>query len=484
MTLDTSISSAVYHSLIDGTQIPGACGTRDVVDPASGIAFSTISISSIEQCLEAVDAAARAQQEWAALPSRVRSRILLTAFELMHRDLEILARLITRENGKALADARAEAIYAAEFFRWFSEEAVRVRGDQRASPSGENWISISHEPIGVALLITPWNFPAAMATRKIAPALAAGCAVVLKPATETPLSALFVADLLHEAGVPGGVVNVVVTSPAGPAVHAMLGDKRVRAVSFTGSTEVGQIVLREAATNIVKASMELGGNAPFLVLDDADLDEAVEGFMLAKFRNGGAACTAANRILVQDGIADQFIERITERVKRLQFGDGLANGTEIGPMVSRAERDRVASLVDRAVASGARLLAGGSIPDDPGFFYEPTLLDGVLPDSEIAQTEIFGPVAIVTRFHSIDDGLAIANATDAGLASYVYTRGLKSGLATSRRLESGMVALNRGLVSDPAAPFGGTKHSGLGREGSSDGILEFMETKYVAIPYD
>jgi succinate-semialdehyde dehydrogenase/glutarate-semialdehyde dehydrogenase len=337
--------------------------------------------------------------------------------------------------------------------------------------------------VGVALLITPWNFPAAMATRKIAPALAAGCAVVLKPATETPLAALFVAHLLEEAGVPAGVVNVVVATPAGPAVNAMLEDRRVRAVSFTGSTEVGKLLLREAAGNVAKPSMELGGNAPFLVLDDADLDEAVEGLMLAKFRNGGAACTAANRILVQSGVADAFVERITARIEALRMGDGSADGTEIGPMVSRKERDRVAALVDAAVAAGAKVVTGGDVPDREGFFYTPTLLDGVLPDSDIAETEIFGPVAVVIRFDEVDQGIAWANATDAGLVSYVFTQGLESGVSVSRRLESGMVGLNRGLVSDPAAPFGGSKQSGLGREGASDGLLEFMEPKYIAMPY-
>jgi succinate-semialdehyde dehydrogenase/glutarate-semialdehyde dehydrogenase len=481
--MPSTAAPAIYHSYVDGAWTPGSNGTIDVVDPATDTTLAHVSVASLEQCREAVDAAARAQGDWAVRSPRDRAQILMTAYELMRRDEELLARLITMENGKALVDARGEANYAAEFFRWFAEEAVRVPGDLRCSPSGQNWIAVSHEPVGVALLITPWNFPAAMATRKIAPALAAGCAVVLKPATETPLAALFVAHLLEEAGVPAGVVNVVVATPAGPAVNAMLEDRRVRAVSFTGSTEVGKLLLREAAGNVAKPSMELGGNAPFLVLDDADLDEAVEGLMLAKFRNGGAACTAANRILVQSGVADAFVERITARIEALRMGDGSADGTEIGPMVSRKERDRVAALVDAAVRAGAKVVTGGDVPDREGFFYTPTLLDGVLPDSDIAETEIFGPVAVVIRFDEVDQGIAWANATDAGLVSYVFTQGLESGVSVSRRLESGMVGLNRGLVSDPAAPFGGSKQSGLGREGASDGLLEFMEPKYIAMPY-
>ncbi|WP_238154706.1 NAD-dependent succinate-semialdehyde dehydrogenase [Ornithinimicrobium sufpigmenti] len=479
----TATSTPTHHSIIGGAHVEGEGGTRAVIDPSREVPIAEVSLASIDQCRASVDTAARAQSDWAALPSRARSEILSRAYNLMVRDQEKLAELISMENGKALSDARGEAAYAAEFFRWFAEEAVRVRGDLRPSPSGHNWIAVSHEPIGVALLITPWNFPAAMATRKIAPALAAGCSVILKPATETPLAALFVAELLAEAGVPDGVVNVIVTSPAGPAVAAMLADRRVRAVSFTGSTEVGMVLLREAAGNVAKPSMELGGNAPFIVLDDADLDEAVEGFMLAKFRNGGSACTAANRIFVQSGVADEFVERITRRVEQLKVGPGLKDGTDIGAMVSRTERDRVAELVDQAVAEGATIRTGGTIPDGEGFFYTPTVLENVRPDSTIAQTEIFGPVAPIIRFDNVDEALAWANNTDAGLVAYVYTQGLTSGLVVSRRLEAGMVGLNRGLVSDPGAPFGGSKHSGLGREGSHDGILEFMETKYLATPY-
>lgn len=480
---EASETTLHQHSYVDGGWVLGEQAIRRVVNPADGRVLTEVSVSSVEQCVDAVAAAGAAQRQWADRPARERSQILTRAYELMCRDEEQLARLITLENGKALADARGEAKYAAEFFRWFAEECVRVPGDLRRSPAGHTWIMVSHEPVGVCLLITPWNFPAAMATRKIAPALAAGCAVVLKPAMETPLSALFIVRLLEEAGVPPGVVNVVLPSPAAPAVNAMLADARVRAVSFTGSTEVGHLLLAESAKRVTKSSMELGGNAPFIVLDDADLDDAVEGFMLAKFRNGGAACTAANRIFVHSGIADEFVARICERIARLRVGPGLDEGTEIGPMVSRSERDRVAALVTAASQDGAQVVLGGQTPERDGFYYQPTVLDHVAASSEIARTEIFGPVAAIIRFDEVDQVVDQANDTEAGLISYVYTHGLERGMSVSRRLASGMVGLNRGLVSDPAAPFGGSKQSGLGREGSHEGMLEFMETKYVATPY-
>jgi succinate-semialdehyde dehydrogenase / glutarate-semialdehyde dehydrogenase len=482
-TSHADFASRTGHAHIGGRWVPGEGGERQVLNPADGTVLTKVTVSSVAQCLDAVEAAARAQEAWAARPARDRAEILRRAYELMCRDEEELARLITLENGKSLTDARGETRYAAEFFRWFAEEAVRVPGDLKRSPAGQNWIMVSHEPVGVALLITPWNFPAAMATRKIAPALAAGCAVVLKPAMETPLAALFVAALLEEAGVPAGVVNVVLPTPAGAAVNAMLADTRVRAVSFTGSTEVGRLLLEQTAKSVAKSSMELGGNAPFIVLEDADLDAAVDGFMLAKFRNGGAACTAANRIFVADSIADDFVARISERVSALRVGDGLDAGTEVGPMVSVAERDRVAALVAEAVRDGARVVSARPAPAGSGFYYPPTVLDEVAATSEIARTEIFGPVAAVIRFADLEEVIGLANDSEAGLVSYVYTESLERGLMVSRRLASGMVGLNRGLVSDPAAPFGGSKQSGLGREGSHEGMLEFMETKYVAVPY-
>jgi succinate-semialdehyde dehydrogenase/glutarate-semialdehyde dehydrogenase len=477
------LASGQVFSLVAGQWLPGTGGGRPVLDPATGEALAEVATLTDAECDAAVEAAALAQPAWAARPARERAELLRRVHEVLVAEQEDLARLITLENGKSLTDARGEAAYAAEFFRWFAEEAVRTPGDMRRSPSGRNWILVSHEPVGVALLVTPWNFPAAMATRKIAPALAAGCAVVLKPAMETPLAALYVADVIREVGIPDGVVNVVLPARTGPSVSRMMADPRVRAVSFTGSTEVGKILLEQAAHSVMRSSMELGGNAPFVVLDDADLDAAVEGFMLAKFRNGGSACTAANRILVQDAVADDFVARIGERIAALRYGPGLDEDVEIGALVSTVERDRVAGLVDRAVAGGAELLVGGVTPDGPGCFYPPTLLDRVPADSELAATEIFGPVAAVTRFATLEEGLALANDSAAGLISYVYTAGLERALAVSRRLESGMVGLNCGLVSDPAAPFGGTKESGLGREGAYEGMLEFMETKYVATPY-
>ncbi len=467
---------------LDGRWVAGDQERRPVVDPATGEPFSEVGVTSIGQCIEAVDAASAALVGWSLTPPRERAEILRRAFELMSGRVDQLAELIVRENGKVLADAQAEVRYAAEFFRWFAEEAVRIPGDMRRSPAGHNWIMVSHEPVGVSLLVTPWNFPAAMATRKIGPALAAGCTVVLKPAMETPLTALAVADLLQEAGVPAGVVNVVTPSPAGPAVAAMLADRRVRALSFTGSTEVGRLLLGAAAGNVVRSSMELGGNAPFIVLDDADLDAAVDGFMVAKMRNGGAACTAANRVLVQRGVADEFAERIVARMTSLTVGPGLDPANQVGPLVNQVEQERVRDLVAATQQQGARVHASGSHPD-LGYFCPPTVLTGVSADAPILTQEIFGPVAPVVVFDTVDEGIAIANDTDAGLIAYLFTEGLDRGLSVSRRLESGMVGLNRGLVSDPAAPFGGVKHSGIGREGAHEGILEFLETKYVAVPF-
>jgi succinate-semialdehyde dehydrogenase/glutarate-semialdehyde dehydrogenase len=468
--------------VVDGRWVVGDQEHRSVFNPATGEPICDVSVMSVGQCLTAVDAASAAQAGWALTPARERAEVLRRAFELMTERADQLAELIVLENGKVLTDAQAEVRYAAEFFRWFAEEAVRIPGDMRRSPAGHNWIMVSHEPVGVCLLVTPWNFPAAMATRKIAPALAAGCTVVLKPAMETPLTALAVADLLHEAGVPAGVVNVVTPSPAGPAVNAMLADRRVRAVSFTGSTEVGRLLLAAAAGNVVRSSMELGGNAPFLVLDDADLDAAVDGLMVAKMRNGGAACTAANRILVQRGVADEFIQRTIDRMTSLTVGDGLNPSSQVGPLVNQVEQRRVLDLVATARQQGATSHSAGTQPD-AGFFYPPTVLTGVAPDAAVLRTEIFGPVAPIVVFDSVDEAIAIANDTDAGLVAYLYTEGLDRGLSVSRRLEAGMVGLNRGLVSDPAAPFGGVKHSGIGREGAHEGILEFLEAKYVAVPF-
>jgi succinate-semialdehyde dehydrogenase/glutarate-semialdehyde dehydrogenase len=402
----------------------------------------------------------------------------------MVAEAETFARLIVRENGKALRDARSEVAYAAEFFRWFAEEAVRVPGDMRRSPNGQNWIMVTEEPAGVALLVTPWNYPAAMATRKIAPALAAGCTAVLKPAAETPLTALALADLLERAGLPPGVLNVVCTRRSGPIVDRALHDPRIRVLSFTGSTEVGRVLLAAAADNVVRASMELGGNAPFVVLEDADVAQAVEGLMSAKLRNGGSACTAANRIYVADAVADDFIAEFSARMSAVRSGNGLDEDVELGPLVNAATRDKVAALVEGAVAQGAQVSAGGGTGGLAGYHYQATVLTDVKPDADILRTEIFGPVAPIVRFSSTEQAIALANDSEFGLIAYLYTRDLDRGLSVSRRLRAGMVGLNRGVVSDPAAPFGGVKQSGIGREGAAEGIREFMDMKYTAIPYN
>jgi succinate-semialdehyde dehydrogenase/glutarate-semialdehyde dehydrogenase len=398
----------------------------------------------------------------------------------MIAEQEDLARTITLEMGKVLSDARAEVAYAAEFFRWFSEEAVRIDGDYRRAPSGSNWLLVSRQPVGVALLATPWNFPAAMATRKIGPALAAGCTVVLKPAHDTPLTALAIADILRRAGVPNGVVNVVVADPPGPAVEAMLNSGKVRKLSFTGSTRVGSLLLAQAAQRVINCSMELGGNAPLIVCADADIDVAVDGAMLAKMRNGGAACTAANRFYVHDHVLSEFTDKFTARMAALQLGDGLDPATTLGPLVSRAQQQRVADAVAGAVSRGAKVLCGGSASTEPAFGYQATVLANVLPNDEILQDEIFGPVAALVSYSDEQEMLSLANNVEHGLVGYVFTRDAARGMRIAEALETGMVGFNRGLVSDPSAPFGGVKASGIGREGGHDGLLAFLETKYVA----
>jgi succinate-semialdehyde dehydrogenase / glutarate-semialdehyde dehydrogenase len=391
-----------------------------------------------------------------------------------------LAELISLENGKALSDAKGEIAYAAEFFRWYSEEAVRVLGSVQTAPSGTNRIVVLRQPIGVAVLVTPWNFPAAMATRKIGPALAAGCTTVLKPASDTPLTALAIGDLLHEAGVPAGVVNILPARRSGAVVAAMLAKPAVRKLSFTGSTEVGRTLLHSAADTVLSTSMELGGNAPFLVMADADVEKAIDGAMLAKMRNGGEACTAANRFYVHESVADEFVARLADRMLALRVGAGGEKSTQLGPMINSAAVDTLQSLVSDAVIKGAEVRTGGHPIDGPGCFYAATVLDQTPPSAQILREEIFGPIAPVVRFSDSDDVVALANQTEYGLAAYVYTRDLALGLRLSEQLEFGMVGLNRGLVSDPAAPFGGVKQSGLGREGGHEGLLEYTEQKYIA----
>ena len=452
----------------------------EVLNPATGLAIGTVDNASISDCLHAVDQAHEAFVQWKNTAPRVRAEILRKAFDIMIAEQEELARTITLEMGQVLSDARAEVAYAAEFFRWFSEEAVRIDGDYRRAPNGSNWLLVSRQPVGVALLATPWNFPAAMATRKIGPALAAGCTVVLKPAHETPLTALAIVDILRRAGVPDGVVNIVVADPPGPAVEAMLNSGKVRKLSFTGSTRVGSLLLAQAAQRVINCSMELGGNAPLIVCADADIDVAVDGAMLAKMRNGGAACTAANRFYVHDHVLSEFTEKFTTRMAALQLGDGLDPATTLGPLVSRAQQQRVAGAVAGAVSRGAKVLCGGSASTEPAFGYQATVLAEVSPHDEILQDEIFGPVAALVSYSDEQEMLSLANHVEHGLVGYVFTRDAARGMRIAEALETGMVGFNRGLVSDPSAPFGGVKASGIGREGGHDGLLAFLETKYVA----
>src|SRR5215471_3722334 len=426
--------SAPTGLLIGGQWAAGRAGSLPVIDPATEDPIADVANATPEDALEAVGAAAQALPGWAATPPRVRGECLRRAYELMISDTESLAKLMVMENGKALKDAKAEITYAAEFFRWFAEEAVRIDGLMTRAPGGANRILVQHQPVGVSVLVTPWNFPAAMATRKIGPALAAGCTVVLKPAKETPLSALAVAAILTEAGVPDGVVNVLPTQKPGPLVAAMLADPRVRKLSFTGSTEVGRSLLTTAAQTVTNCSMELGGNAPFLVFDDADLDAAIDGAFLAKMRNGGEACTAANRFYVHDAVADEFTSRFADRLSKLAVGPGLEEGIDLGPLVNEDTRSKVASLVESATAGGARAVTGGRAPDRRGFFYLPTVLGDVPPDAPILGTEIFGPVAPVVRFRDEADVIRWANDTEYGLVSYLYTADLRRALRVSEAL--------------------------------------------------
>jgi succinate-semialdehyde dehydrogenase/glutarate-semialdehyde dehydrogenase len=470
--------------LIGNDWVESATGRRiDILDPSTGKTLTQVADCGVDEGTAAVDAASAAAAEWTATAPRKRADILLACFHAMMAEQEWLARLISLENGKALSDARGEVAYAAEFFRWYAEEAVRINGELSISPSGANRILVQYQPIGVALLITPWNFPAAMATRKIAPALAAGCTCILKPAEETPLTALAIAEIMRRAGVPAGVINVLNTSDPGPVCSRILHDPRVRKLSFTGSTDVGRILLREAADTVISSSMELGGNAPFLVLNDADLDAAIEGAMIAKMRNAGEACTAANRFYVQRGIHNRFVERLVERMSAMKVGPGLDASTQCGAMINRDSIDKIERLVADAVARGGDVRTGGTTPEGSGFFYPPTVIANVQPGSEILKTEVFGPVAAVMPFDDPEEAIALANASEYGLAAYVYSENLKQALQIADRLECGMIAVNRGLVSDAAAPFGGVKQSGLGREGSHHGLIEYCEAKYIAVSW-
>ncbi len=466
---------------INGEWREGAEGQRfDVMNPATEEVLASVASAEIADAKDALDAAEAAFADWKARTPRQRGEVLRKAYDLMAARLPEFARLITLENGKAGNDAMGEATYAAEFFRWFSEEAVRGDGLITHAPASGARIVVQHRPAGIAVLITPWNYPAAMGTRKIAPALAAGCPVIIKPASETPLTMLALMPLLEEAGVPKGLVNVLPSKKTGAMVDHLLHDPRVRVVSFTGSTGVGRKLLHAAADQVLKPAMELGGNAPLIVFDDADMDVAIAGAMQAKMRNLGEACTAANRIYVHEKVADAFTEKFTAAMAKLKVGDGTEDGVDVGPLVNADTRDKVAHFVEDAVAKGAKLHLGGKAPEGKGFFYMPTVLSNVPENAECVVDEIFGPVAAIQTFSDQEDVIRRANDTEYGLVAYVFTEDMKRGLQVCERLEYGMVGLNRGLVSDPAAPFGGVKQSGLGREGGHEGMLEFMETQYIS----
>src|SRR3954470_12351108 len=456
-------------------------GRFDVIDPATERTIASVASASVDDAKAAVDAASDAFEGWAGRKPRERAEILRKAFELIVKDAERFAKLITLENGKALSDSRGEVLYSAEFFRWYAEEAVRNIGQVSTAPASGARILVHHKPAGVAVLVTPWNFPAAMATRKIGPALAAGCPVVLKPASDTPLTMLALMPIMEEAGVPPGVINVIPSRSSGKVVSAMLHDQRVRVVSFTGSTEVGRKLLHEAADNIVKPAMELGGNAPFIVFEDADIDAAIDGAMIAKMRNMGEACTAANRFYVHEKVHDEFAKKLTAKMGSLKMGNGLDDGVSLGPLVNKEGLDKVVELVDDAVGKGPKVLTGGKAQGGKGFFYPATVLTEVPDGAKMLNEEIFGPVAAIQKFKSEDEAIRRANDTEYGLVAYLYTKDLSRGMRVSEKLDFGMIGLNRGLVSDPAAPFGGMKQSGIGREGAHEGMMEFLETQYVSV---
>ena len=484
MISETELLAKVPTKLfIGGEWVDSTSGRAiDVHDPATGSVLLTIADASPADGISALDAAVAVAESWAATAPRVRGELLRAAWELLMERADEFALLMTLEMGKPLAEARGEVNYGGEFLRWFSEEAPRIAGRYGSNPEGTGRMIVTQRPVGPSFFITPWNFPLAMATRKIAPALAAGCTVVIKPAELTPLTTLHFARLLEEAGLPAGVVNVLTTSTSGAVSEPIIRDRRLRKLSFTGSTEVGRKLLVQASENVLRTSMELGGNAPFLVFEDADLDKAVDGAILAKFRNIGQACTAANRFLVHQSVAEEFARRVTERVTAMKVGRGTEEGVAIGPLINADAVLKASMLVGNAVSRGARVLAGGSAIEGPGTFYEPTVVTGVVPGSDILREEIFGPVLAIATFTDEADAVRQANATEFGLVSYAYTRDLARGQRLIESLETGMMGLNVGVVSNAAAPFGGVKQSGLGREGGPEGIHEYLETKYVLTP--
>ena len=482
--MSTSFDSSELRTdlFIDGGWQKAASGaTFPVENPATHEVIAHVANGGVDEALAAIEAAGRAQVAWAKSTPRERADILRRAFELVISNTDRLAAIMTAEMGKPLAEAKGEVAYGAEMLRWFSEEAVRIGGDHATSVDGNTRIMITKEPVGPCVLVTPWNFPLAMGARKIAPAVAAGCTMVFKPAELTPLTSLALVQIFREAGLPDGVLNVVTTSSASTVVGTWMGSGIARKVSFTGSTEVGKILLRQAADNVMRSSMELGGNAPFIVLADADVEKAVDGAMKAKMRNMGEACTAANRFYVHRSVVAEFGEKFAKKISELQVGNGAQAGTDVGPLIEQKGLDKVENLVADAIAKGARVLTGGHRPEGPGYFYTPTVLTDVPVNAELMSTEIFGPVAAITPFDSEDEVLRLANDTEWGLVGYVFTENMDKALRFSAELEVGMVGLNTGLVSNPAAPFGGVKQSGLGREGGKIGIEEFLETKYTAI---
>jgi len=483
---EAALLADLPHGLfINGEWVPATGGaTFEVLDPATGAVLAKVADASPEDGIRALDAAVAAQAEWAATAPRVRSDILRKAFDLVRERTEELALLMTLEMGKPLAEARGEVAYGGEFLRWFSEEAVRISGRYGSNPEGTGRMVVSQRPVGPSFFITPWNFPLAMATRKIAPALAAGCTVVVKPAELTPLTTLRFVEILHEAGVPAGVVNVITTTHSADVSSPIISDPRLRKLSFTGSTQVGRTLIAQSAERILRVSMELGGNAPFVVFDDADLDKAVDGAMLAKFRNIGEACTAANRFIVHEAVAEEFTKRVTERVASMKIGRGTEDGVQIGPLINDKAVAKAHELVTDAVARGAVVTTGGSAVEGAGTFYSPTVLSGVTAGSDILSQEIFGPVLAIATFSDEDEAVRLANDTEFGLVSYVFTSDLARGHRMIDRMETGMMGLNVGVVSNAAAPFGGVKQSGLGREGGAEGIHEFLSVKYTLIPND
>lgn len=480
---ETGILSSVPNGLFIGGQWRPATGGGqfEVEDPATAQPIATVADATVADGIAALDAADAAQQGWAATPPRDRGEILRRAFELVTARADDLALLMTLEMGKTVKESRAEIGYAAEFFRWFSEEAVRIAGRYSVAPDGATRLLTMKQPVGPCLFITPWNFPLAMGTRKIGPAIAAGCTMVVKPASQTPLSMLALAQILTEAGLPAGVLNVITTSSAGAVTEPLIADPRLRKLSFTGSTEVGRRLVEQSARQLLRVSMELGGNAPFLVLADADVDAAVEGAMLAKMRNMGEACTAANRFIVHEAVAAEFGQKLAVRMGSLVVGRGTEDGVDVGPLIDLPGQRKVGELVADAVQRGAKVLTGGNAVGEWGYFFAPTVLTEVAPDSRLLAEEIFGPVAPITPFATVQEALALANDTEFGLVAYAYTRDLSQALKVAEGLQTGMVGLNQGIVSNPAAPFGGVKQSGFGREGGPEGIEEYLDTKYVGI---